>query len=146
MNTYMTYDYIRISVVIYTRAPCLRERNDIPMDRQHRTPIRGYHWQTAQHNTHIHMTQLISRGRDSSNHTADFSIHKHIMEYIPSQSTTWQSPLCPPETTWGSPPSRTVIPSSRMEVFYSTVVPGEGLISSLEKYPLTCHGNIYFSI
>ena len=32
------------------------------------------------------MTQLISRGRDSSNHTADFSIHKHIMENIPSQS------------------------------------------------------------
>ena len=68
------------------------------------------------------------------------------MADIPSQSTTWQRPLCPPETTWGSPPSRTVIPSSRMEVFYSTVVPGEGLLSSLEIYPLTCHGNIYFSI
>ena len=25
MNTYMTYDYIRISVVIYA-SPCLRER------------------------------------------------------------------------------------------------------------------------
>ena len=68
------------------------------------------------------------------------------MADIPRQSTTWQRPLCPPETTWGSPPSRTVIPSSRMEVFYSTVVPGEGLLSSLERYPLTCHGKIYFSI